>query len=65
MASMKDLLRHAQQTREQVVDPSSAPAHQSETFEVPRCSHCGAPREASEGKAQGALMAPCRFCGTK
>lgn len=63
MASMKDLMKHAQKTREQVVDPSSTQPLAPQGYEVPKCATCGAPREAAEAK--GALAAPCRFCGTR
>ena len=63
MASMKELLARAKATRDEVLAPVDAAA-EVESFRVPRCTTCGAPREAKEGAAQGALAGPCRFCGT-
>ena len=63
MASMKDLMARAKATRDEAVPPVPVQT-EAESFSVPRCTTCGAPREAKEGAAQGALAGPCRFCGT-
>lgn len=60
MASMKDLLARAQTTRKEIA-PDPIP-HQNESFAVPLCVNCGAPREAAEGAEHGKLSAICRFC---
>lgn len=63
MASMKELMARAKATRDEAV-PQVEVTAEAESFRVPRCTTCGAPREAKEGAAQGALAGPCRFCGT-
>lgn len=60
-AKMRALFARAKATRE--TDDPPADSTFAAGFEVPRCSHCGAPREASQGQARGALASVCRFCG--
>ncbi len=63
MASMKDLLARAKSTRDAAIPHVDVPV-EAESFSLPRCKTCGAPREAKEGAAVGTLAGPCRFCGT-
>lgn len=63
MASMKDLLARAKATRDAAVPHVDVPA-EAESFRLPRCKTCGAPREAQPGAVVGALAGSCRFCGT-
>lgn len=60
-SKMKALFARAKATREEVAP--SVPLSAKDNFTVPRCAHCGAPREVAAGQAvQGALAKICRYC---